>query len=71
MGIVVAILSAQQWDPATIKSESCDLAHFVRLSLSLVMGGGALMSLISFIGCYGANNDNKCIIGMVSAEYYF
>lgn len=62
----MVVLSAEQLDPVA-KSAATESDYFIVLSLSLIIGAGILMVIVGLIGCYGAaNNDNKCLIGLVS-----
>lgn len=38
------------------------------LGVYILIGAGALMMLVGFLGCCGASQESQCMLGLVSAQ---
>lgn len=49
-------------------SMTCTPLFFSSLGVYILIGAGALMMLVGFLGCCGASQESQCMLGLVSAQ---
>lgn len=47
------------------------LTYFVCLGVYILIGAGALMMVVGFLGCCGAIQESPCMLGLVCTTYSF
>lgn len=49
-------------------SLTCTPLFSSSLGVYILIGAGALMMLVGFLGCCGASQESQCMLGLVSAQ---
>lgn len=53
---------------AEVSTSLCICLFFSSLGVYILIGAGALMMLVGFLGCCGALQESQCMLGLVSAQ---